>query len=104
PILADYDMNVDLKLVGSIMTEYGLARPGRRLPNLIRVNTPADLVNRHFTATRRPGRPGRQRVERADASTSGACRRHVTHPACPQERLLICAAADTGLRGRIRRC
>ena len=54
-LLADYDMNVNLKLVGSIMTErglYGLPRPGRRLPNLIRVNTPADLVNRQFTATR----------------------------------------------------
>jgi hypothetical protein len=37
------------------MTEhglYGLPRPGRRLPNLILVNTPAYLVNRHFTATR----------------------------------------------------
>lgn len=52
-LLADYDMNVNLKLVGSIMTEhglYGLPRPGRRLPNLIRVNTPAHLVNRQFTA------------------------------------------------------
>src|SRR3984957_7028468 len=41
-LLADYDMNVNLKLVGSIMAEhglYGLPRPGRRLPNLIRVNT-----------------------------------------------------------------
>jgi putative transposase len=54
-LLVDYDMNVNLKLVGSIMTEhglYGLPRPGRRLPNLIRINTPADLVNRQFTATR----------------------------------------------------
>jgi putative transposase len=54
-LLADYDMNVNLKLVRSIMGEqglYGLPHPPRRLPNLIRVNTPADLVNRHFTATR----------------------------------------------------
>jgi putative transposase len=54
-LLADYDMNVNLKLVNSIMTESGLCglpRPGRRIPSLIRVNTPADLVNRHFTATR----------------------------------------------------
>jgi putative transposase len=54
-LLADYDMNVNLKLVKSIMTEqglYGLPRSGRRLPNLIRLNTPADLVNRQFTATR----------------------------------------------------
>lgn len=54
-LLADYDMNVNLKLVRSIMTEqglYGLPRAGRRLPNLIRVATPADLVNRRFTATR----------------------------------------------------
>jgi HTH-like domain len=37
-LLADYDMNVNLKLVKSIMTEqglYGMPRPGRRLPNLI---------------------------------------------------------------------
>jgi len=54
-LLGDYDMNVNLKLVASIMTEhglYGLPRPARRLPNLIRVNAPADLVNRQFTATR----------------------------------------------------
>jgi transposase InsO family protein len=54
-LLADYDMNVNLKLVNTIMSEnglYGLPRPGRRLPNLIRVATPADLVNRQFTATR----------------------------------------------------
>jgi len=54
-LLADYDMNVNLKLVRSIMGEqglYGLPHPPRRLPNLIRVNTPADLVNRQFTATR----------------------------------------------------
>jgi transposase InsO family protein/transposase-like protein len=54
-LLADYDMNVNLKLVRSIMGEhglYGLPHPPRRLPNLIRVNTPADLVNRHFTAAR----------------------------------------------------
>jgi putative transposase len=54
-LLADYDMNVNLKLVDSIMAENGLCglpRPGRRLLNLIRVNTPADLVNRQFIATR----------------------------------------------------
>jgi putative transposase len=54
-LLADDDMNVDLELVKSIMTEhglYGLPRPGRRLPDLIRVATPADLVNRQFSATR----------------------------------------------------
>jgi putative transposase len=54
-LLADYEMNVNLKLVNSIMSErglYGLPRPGRRIPNLIRVATPEDLVNRHFTATR----------------------------------------------------
>jgi putative transposase len=54
-LLADYDMNVNLKLVRSIMGEqglYGLPHPPRRLPNLIRVNTPDDLVNRQFTATR----------------------------------------------------
>ena len=54
-LLADYDMNVNLKLVNSIMSEqglYGLPRPGRRKPNLIGVDTPVDLVNRRFTATR----------------------------------------------------
>jgi putative transposase len=53
-LLADYDMNVNLKLVRSIIGEqglYGLPHPPRRLPNLIRVNTPDDLVNRQFTAT-----------------------------------------------------
>jgi putative transposase len=53
-LLADYEMNVNLNLVNSIITEHGLhgpPRPGRRLPNLIRVAAPADLVNRHFTAT-----------------------------------------------------
>jgi putative transposase len=53
-LLADYAMNVNLKLVRSIMGEqrlYGLPHPPR-LPNLIRVNTPDDLVNRRFTATR----------------------------------------------------
>jgi len=53
-LLADYDMNVNLKLVRSIMGEqglHGLPHPPRRLPNLIRVTTPEDLVNRHFTAT-----------------------------------------------------
>ena len=36
------------------MTEhglYGLPHPGPRVPNLIRVNAPADLVNRQFTVT-----------------------------------------------------
>ena len=54
-LLADYDMNVNLKLVRSIMTEHGLhglPHPPRRIPNLIRVTTPTDLVNRQFTATR----------------------------------------------------
>jgi transposase-like protein len=54
-LLADYDMNVNLKLVRSIMGDqglHGLPHPPRRSPNLIRVNTPEDLVNRHFTATR----------------------------------------------------
>ncbi len=42
-LLADYDMNVNLKLVRSIMGEhglYGLPHPPRRLPNLIRVTLP----------------------------------------------------------------
>jgi transposase InsO family protein len=37
------------------MSEHGLCglpRPGRRIPNLIKVNTPEDLVNRQFSATR----------------------------------------------------
>ncbi|WP_205873909.1 IS3 family transposase [Mycobacterium camsae] len=54
-LLADYEMNVNLKLVRSIMTEHGLSglpRPRRRIPTLIRVTTPDDLVNRHFTASR----------------------------------------------------
>lgn len=35
------------------MTEQGLSglpHPRRRIPNLIRLHTPSDLVNRHFTA------------------------------------------------------
>jgi putative transposase len=54
-LLGDYDMNVNLKLVRSIMVEHGLSglpHPPRRIPNLIRISTPADLVNRQFTATR----------------------------------------------------
>ena len=54
-LLADYDMIVNLKLIRSIMSEHGLhglPHPPRRIPSLIRVNTPADLVNRQFTATR----------------------------------------------------
>lgn len=53
-LLADYEMNVNHKLVNSIMAEnglYGLPRPGRRKPNLIGVDTPVDLVNRRFRAT-----------------------------------------------------
>jgi putative transposase len=53
-LLADYEMNVNHKLVNSIMSEhglYGLPRPGRRKPNLIGVDTPVDLVNRRFPAT-----------------------------------------------------
>jgi transposase InsO family protein/transposase-like protein len=54
-LLADYEMNVNHKLVNSIMSEHGLCglpRPGRGIPNLIKVKTPEDLVNRQFTATR----------------------------------------------------
>lgn len=54
-LLADYDMNVNHKLVHSIMSEQGLnglPRPGRRKPNLIGVDTPVDLAKRRFTATR----------------------------------------------------
>ena len=54
-LLAEYEMNVNHKLVNSIMSEHGLCglpRPGRRIPNLIKVNTPEDLVKRRFTATR----------------------------------------------------
>jgi putative transposase len=54
-LLADYEMNINHKLVNSIMSKHGLwglPRPGRRLPNLIKVNTPEDLVKRRFTATR----------------------------------------------------
>lgn len=46
-------MNVNDKLVNSIMSEcglYGMPRPGRRKPNLIGVETPVDLVKRRFTA------------------------------------------------------
>jgi putative transposase len=53
-LLADYEMNVNHKLVNSIMSEhglYGLPRPGGRKPNLIGVDTPVDLVNRRFSAT-----------------------------------------------------
>ncbi len=53
-LLAEYDMNVNHKLVDSIMAEHGLSglpRPGKRKPNLIGVDTPVDLVNRRFTAT-----------------------------------------------------
>ncbi|MGH3639313.1 MAG: IS3 family transposase [Mycobacterium sp.] len=54
-LLAEYEMNVNHKLVNSIMSEHGLwglPRPGRRISNLIKVNTPEDLVKRQFTATR----------------------------------------------------
>lgn len=53
-LLADYETNVNHKLVNKIMAEYGLyglPRPGRRKPNLNGIDTPADLVNRRFTAT-----------------------------------------------------
>jgi hypothetical protein len=53
-LLADYETNVNHKLVNKIMAEYGLyglPRPGRRKPNLSGLDTPADLVNRRFTAT-----------------------------------------------------
>jgi putative transposase len=53
-LLGDYDMNVNRKLIHAIMTEhglYGLPRPRRPARNLIRVNTPCELVNRQFTAT-----------------------------------------------------
>ncbi|MGV0677987.1 IS3 family transposase [Mycolicibacterium fortuitum] len=52
-LLADYGMNVNHKLVHSIMSERGLSgmpRPGRRKPNLIGVDTPVELVHRRFTA------------------------------------------------------
>ncbi|UNB52960.1 IS3 family transposase [Mycolicibacterium sp. YH-1] len=55
---ADYDMNVNHKLVTSIMSEqglYGLPLLGRRKPNLFGVDTPVDLVNRRFTATKPNG-------------------------------------------------
>ena len=54
-LLADHEINVNHKLVNSIMSEHGLhglPRPGRRKPNLIGVNTPVDLVNRRFSATK----------------------------------------------------
>jgi hypothetical protein len=47
-------MNVNHKLVDSIMSEYGLyglPRLGRRKPNLIGVDAPVDLVNRRFAAS-----------------------------------------------------
>jgi hypothetical protein len=42
-LLADYEMNVNLTLVNSIMNEHGLCglpRPRAAHPNLIKVNTP----------------------------------------------------------------
>jgi hypothetical protein len=53
-LLADYGMNVNHNLVNSIMAEhglYGLPRPGRRKPNLMRADTPVDLFKRRFSAT-----------------------------------------------------
>ena len=54
-LLAEFEMNVNLKLVRAIMIEQGISglpHPRRRIPNLIRLHTPADLVNRQFTASR----------------------------------------------------
>jgi len=54
-LLDEFEMNVNLKLIRAIMTEQGISglpHPRRRIPNLIRLHTPADLVNRCFTATR----------------------------------------------------
>ena len=53
-LLADYEMNANHKVVNAIMREHGLCglpRPGRRIPNLIGVDTPVDLVKRRFSAT-----------------------------------------------------
>ena len=58
---ADYEMNVNHKVIHSITSEHGLnrlLRPGRRKPNLSGVDTPVDLVNRRFTASR-PNEPAR---------------------------------------------
>lgn len=54
-LLDDFEMNVNLKPVRAIMAEQGLSglpHPRRRIPNLIRLHTLADLVNRQFTAAR----------------------------------------------------
>lgn len=48
-------MIVNLKLVTAIMGELGvsgLPRPGKRKPNLLGADTPTDLVQRRFTASR----------------------------------------------------
>ncbi|GAA5192494.1 IS3 family transposase [Rugosimonospora acidiphila] len=54
-LLEEHDMVVNLKLVGALMRERGLSglpRQRRRAPNLLKVATPADLVQRQFTADR----------------------------------------------------
>ncbi|MGW4371341.1 IS3 family transposase [Nocardia takedensis] len=54
-LLAECEMIVNHKLVASIMSElglHGMPRRRRRGHPLLRVPTPADLVNRAFTATR----------------------------------------------------
>jgi putative transposase len=54
-LLADYDMVVNHKVVEAIMRERGLSglpRPRRRKANLLGVQTPSDLVQRRFTASR----------------------------------------------------
>lgn len=54
-LLEECGMIVNLKLVAAIMRERGLAglpRPRTRKPNLLGVDTPADLVQRRFTASR----------------------------------------------------
>ncbi len=52
-LLEEHEMIVNLKLIGSIMREKGLAglpRMRRRRPDLLGVSTPTDLVQRQFTA------------------------------------------------------
>ena len=52
-LLNEYDMVVNRKLVRALMRERGLVglpTPKRRKPNLVGLSTPADLVERKFTA------------------------------------------------------
>ena len=54
-LLAECEMIVNHKLVASIMAErglFGLPRRKRRGHPMLKVSTPADLVNRAFTAAR----------------------------------------------------